>query len=117
MQGHITMGTDGRTSAEEFDSWRSYWSFRREVARDWRYVRSAEGQRFLAAVAAGSHARSADKGAERIPFYFDGEPSPAKRVEAVWSHIARAFREPVTRDDDVASYAATQVIAEIFRAE
>ena len=43
--------------------------------------------------------------------------SPTKRTEAVWGHIARAFREPVTRDDDVADYATTQVIAEGFRAE
>jgi hypothetical protein len=41
----------------------------------------------------------------------------AKRAEAVWAHIAHAFRKPVTRDDDVADYAATQVIAEMFRAE
>jgi hypothetical protein len=57
------------------------------------------------------------KDAERHPIYIDGEPSAEKRVEAAWSHIARAFREPVTRDDDVASYAATQIIAEVFRNE
>jgi hypothetical protein len=34
-----------------------------------------------------------------------------------FGHFARAFREPVTRDDDVADYAMTQVIAEVFRAE
>jgi hypothetical protein len=43
--------------------------------------------------------------------------SPTKRTEAVWGDIARAFGEPVTRDDDVADYATTQVIAEVFRAE
>jgi hypothetical protein len=57
------------------------------------------------------------KGAELHPIYLDGEPSAAKRVEAVWSDIARAFRTPVTRDDDIASYAATQIIAEVFRNE
>ena len=57
------------------------------------------------------------KGAERHPIHIEGEPSAEKRAEAVWSHIARAFREPVTRDDDVASYAATQIIAEVFRNE
>jgi hypothetical protein len=57
------------------------------------------------------------KGAERHPIYIEGEPSAEKRAEAVWSHIARAFREPVTGDDDVASYAATQIIAEVFRNE
>jgi len=197
-------------SAEEFDSWRSFWNFRREIACDWRYVRSSAGQKFLSAVAAGTHARSksipegrnfyraqvahhdvldeavgeafpgpampdrmlplpdrategrvnpkgipclymaADQhtamaearpwigslvsvgilrtrrplrivdctdGADRHPIFIDGEPSAEKRIEAVWSHIARAFREPVTRDDDRAEYAATQVIAETFRAE
>lgn len=198
------------TSGEEFASCRSFWDFQREVTRGWRYVRSPEGQRFLSAVAAGCHARSAEikegrlfyraqvahqdvldenigeelpgpalpqrmfpfrdrategrvnpkgipclymasdkhtamaevrpwigslvslgllqtrkalrvvdctKGAERHPIYIEGEPSAEKRAEAVWSHIARAFREPVTRDDDVASYAATQIIAEVFRNE
>lgn len=198
------------TSLEAFASWRSFWGFQREVARNWRYVRSSEAQQFLAAVAAGCHGRSAEikegrrfyraqvahhdvldadvgeelpgpalpqrmfpfrdrategrvnpkgipclymasdkhtamaevrpwigslvslgqlqtrrplrivdctKGAERHPIYIDGEPSAEKRTEAVWSHIARAFREPVTRDDDVASYTATQIIAEVFRNE
>jgi hypothetical protein len=36
---------------------------------------------------------------------------------AVWADIAYTFREPVTRDDDYADYAPTQVIAELFRAE
>ena len=43
------------------------------------------------------------------------EPPPPKREEAVWNHIARAFREPVTRHDDVAEYAPTQIIADVFR--
>ena len=57
------------------------------------------------------------KGADRHPSFINGEPSPTKRTEAVWGHIARGFREPVTRDDDIADYATTQVIAEGFRAE
>ena len=63
------------------------------------------------------------KGAERNPLFFDPataklvEPSAHEKSEAVWAHIARAFREPVTRDDDFADYAPTQVIAEVFRAE
>lgn len=194
----------------EFKSWRSYLDFRREVARDWRYVRSETAQTFLDAVAAGSHSRAVDipakscfyraqvahaddphpeigetspapaescrmtplpdramegrvnpKGvpclymasdthtamAEVRPWvgslvsvgvfqtvhalkivdcanetdpgrmYINHEPSVEKRAQAVWNDIARAFREPVTRDDDVADYAATQVIAEVFRKE
>lgn len=56
-------------------------------------------------------------GADRHPFYLEGEPEPAKRSEAVWCYIARAFREPVTRDDDRAEYAATQSIADVFRTQ
>jgi RES domain len=59
---------------------------------------------------------------ERPPSYFsvltkDYEPSAEKIEEAVWAHVAHAFREPVTRDDDLADYAPTQVIAELFRRE
>jgi hypothetical protein len=192
-----------------FESWRSYWNFRREVARDWRYVRSAQSQRFLSKLETDCYSRAVDIPADRhfyraqvahhddlnpeigealpgpalpqrmrplrdraregrvnpkgIPclyvasdkhtaiaesrpwigslvsvavfrtdrslrvvdcthdadqqlFYLEGEPPPEERARSVWSHIARAFREPVTRDDDVADYAPTQVIAEVFRA-
>lgn len=47
-------------------------------------------------------------------FYFD-EPDPSKREEAVWRDIDRAFAEPVTRSDDTADYAPTQILAELFR--
>jgi hypothetical protein len=57
------------------------------------------------------------QGADRHPLYIDGEPSPEQRTLAVWADVAAAFREPVTREDDLASYAPTQVIAETFRAE
>jgi hypothetical protein len=33
----------------------------------------------------------------------------------VWSDINRAFSQPVARNDDVADYAPTQVLAEAFR--
>ena len=195
---------------EEFASWRSFWNFQREVAHNYRYVRSAEGRQFLAAVAAGCHARATEikegqkfyraqvahhdvldtgvgeefpgpalpqrmfprrdramegrvnpkgipclymasdehtamaevrpwigslvsvgllqtrrplrivdctMGAKPHSIYIDGEPSVEERAQAVWNHIAQAFREPVMRDDDVASYAATQIIAEIFRSK
>lgn len=193
-----------------FASWRSYWNFRREIARDWRYIRSYEAQKFLDLLAQESHARvsnipkgsrfyraqvahhdefdpaiedtvpapalpermrpfadrasegrvnpkgipclymAADRhtalaecrpwigslvsigvlqteralnvvdctrGAESNPIYFEGEPSFEKRSEAVWGHVSRAFREPATREDNIAEYASTQVIAETFRAE
>jgi hypothetical protein len=35
----------------------------------------------------------------------------------VWAHIDRAFAEPLTRDDDVAEYASTQILAERFKRE
>jgi len=44
-----------------------------------------------------------------------GEPNPDKREKLVWTHINRAFSEPVTRSDKVADYAPTQVLAEAFR--
>jgi hypothetical protein len=53
---------------------------------------------------------------DSVPSFFE-EPPPEKRNEAVWSHIARAFREPALRDEDRAEYAPTQIIAEVFRAE
>lgn len=33
----------------------------------------------------------------------------------IWAHIDHAFARPVTRSDNVADYAATQVLAEVFR--
>jgi hypothetical protein len=54
--------------------------------------------------------------AEKQWIYFD-EPDAEARAKAVWTHIARAFRGPVTREDDRADYAPTQLIAETFRAE
>jgi hypothetical protein len=47
--------------------------------------------------------------------FFGGEPLPGRREEQVWGDINRAFSEPVARADDVADYAATQVLAEAFR--
>jgi hypothetical protein len=48
--------------------------------------------------------------------YFDGrEPEPGKWEECVWGDINRALSQPVTRADDVAEYAPTQVLAEAFR--
>jgi hypothetical protein len=51
-----------------------------------------------------------------VPFYFK-EPNAAERERAVWIAIDRAFAEPTTREDDVADYAATQIIAEVFKRE
>ena len=48
----------------------------------------------------------------------DAEPSDSEEVnEAVWAHIDYAFSRPVTRSDNTAEYAATQIIAEVFRTE
>jgi hypothetical protein len=44
------------------------------------------------------------------------EPEPEERERAVWQDIDRAFSQPVTRDDDTADYAPTQIIAEFLRA-
>lgn len=47
-------------------------------------------------------------------FYLE-EPEPEERQRAVWQDIDRAFAEPVSRTDDVAGYAPTQMLAELFR--
>ena len=49
-----------------------------------------------------------------FPFYLE-EPAPAKREEANWQLIAQAFSQPVTRNDFLADYAPTQILAEVFR--
>jgi hypothetical protein len=47
--------------------------------------------------------------------YVGAEPSPEAREEAVWSDVDRAFAKPATPGDDVADYAPTQIIAELFK--
>lgn len=43
------------------------------------------------------------------------EPAPEEREEAVWTQLGNAFSEPTTSTDDIADYAATQLIAELFK--
>jgi hypothetical protein len=43
-----------------FDSWRSFWKFSREVARERRYIRTSEAESFLAKVAATCSVRARD---------------------------------------------------------
>jgi RES domain-containing protein len=52
---------------------------------------------------------------EKGGLIFFKEPPPEQREEAVWRDIDRAFAEPVTRADDTADYAPTQILAELFR--
>lgn len=47
--------------------------------------------------------------------YIGGEPSPEEREESVWSDIDKAFATPVTPTDNLADYAPTQIIAELFK--
>jgi len=55
------------------------------------------------------------EGDERFPFkLLDRVATPEEAEEEVWRQVSRAFREPVTRGDDRAGYAATQIIAELF---
>jgi hypothetical protein len=42
-------------------------------------------------------------------------PAPEEVLEIVWRWIDLSFSEPVDRDDSVAGYAPTQVIAELFK--
>ncbi len=60
---------------------------------------------------------SSDTKSPDFRFVNGGEPDPANREQDVWWSINQAFSEPVTRTDDVADYAPTQVLAEAFRSE
>jgi RES domain len=42
---------------------------------------------------------------------------PKTEDELVWANIDDAFSEPVGRNDDVAEYAPTQTLSELFRTE
>jgi hypothetical protein len=48
---------------------------------------------------------------------YQSEPDPIERERSVWTSIDLAFAEPVDRTDDVADYAPTQIIAELFKRE
>jgi hypothetical protein len=48
-----------------------------------------------------------------VPLSLQGELKD--REERVWNDINRSFWKPVTRSDDVAEYAPTQFLAEVFR--
>ncbi|MCP5245670.1 MAG: RES family NAD+ phosphorylase [Burkholderiales bacterium] len=43
------------------------------------------------------------------------EPSEEEKEKSVWTHLDKAFSEPVTQNDDQAHYAPTQIIAELFK--
>ena len=43
------------------------------------------------------------------------EPPPEEVEEVVWSDIGQAFSAPTIRRDNVADYAATQILAELFK--
>ena len=47
--------------------------------------------------------------------YVGGEPCPKEREESVWSSIDKAFATPVTSAENLADYAPTQIIAELFK--
>lgn len=49
--------------------------------------------------------------------YFSGEPDAAERERACWVDVDSAFARPVASSDEVAEYAPTQMIAEMFRRE
>src|SRR5437867_1481725 len=47
----------------------------------------------------------------------DVEVTPDERDQAVWGDIAQAFSKPLTRDDTLEEYWATQVLWERFKSE
>lgn len=44
-------------------------------------------------------------------------PTSGDIAKTVWAHIDHAFSRPVTRSDNTAEYATTQILAEVFRSE
>ena len=46
---------------------------------------------------------------------YETEPALSERERSVWTDIDLGFAEPVDRRDDVADYAPTQIIAELFK--
>jgi hypothetical protein len=48
-------------------------------------------------------------------FELQDKPTPEQRESNNWHVINNAFSEPVSRTDDVADYAPTQYLAEVFR--
>jgi RES domain len=48
---------------------------------------------------------------------FSMEVDPTRIDESVWTQIDEAFTEPVMPTDTTAEYAATQILAELFRSE
>jgi hypothetical protein len=55
-----------------------------------------------------------DEDDEHFTFYMS-EPDAEEKERAVWRDVDRAFSRPVTSNDHVADYAATQIIAELLR--
>lgn len=49
---------------------------------------------------------------KNIPYVESSTPE-----KIVWAYIDHAFSQPVTRSDNTAHYAATQILAEVFRSE
>ena len=47
----------------------------------------------------------------------DTQPTADEKEEAVWIDVDNAFSRPVTKTDDYADYAPTQILAELFRRE
>ena len=58
---------------------------------------------------------------DRDPLYglifSDDEPKMDEHIDIVWTSVDRAFSDPVRSEDDMAGYAPTQLIAEMFRKE
>jgi RES domain len=52
-----------------------------------------------------------------VETFVDHSFSAEEIEEAVWTHIDRAFSEPVTDSDDLADYVPTQILAELFKSE
>lgn len=62
------------------------------------------------------HLRVVDLSKEpRRLMVYAGEPDANERERAVWQDLNVAFSQPATRNDSIAEYVPTQIIAELFR--
>jgi hypothetical protein len=58
---------------------------------------------------------SKDDSEKNASYFQEGPPEVIEK--AVWHHINCAFSDPASRSDELAEYAATQILAELFRSE
>lgn len=98
---------DKKTAVAEMRPWKgSYVSYGRfRAARDLRMVDCS------------TDPKKEKPGSVLPACFYMSEPDSKEREKSVWHHIDEAFSTPITRNDDLADYAPTQILSECFRRE